>query len=290
MRTRLAAAALLGVTAVWGSTFFLIKDLLDRVPAPDFLAVRFAIAFTAMFLIAPRAISRLSPEMRRRSAYAGGIYGVAQLMQTVGLGHTDASVSGFITGLYVVATPVLASLAFRQRVSRTVWIAVALSTVGLAILSLRGFAVGFGESITLVCAILYAVHIVVLSRWSTAKDAYAMATIQMGVIAALCFLAAAPGGLTLPDRSGDWIATVYMALAAGALAMLAQTWAQSQLDAARAALLMTMEPVFAATFAITFGDEGLGWRLLIGGSLVLAAMVLAESSGRTETDVQVPLD
>ena len=290
MRTRLAAAALLSVTAVWGSTFFLIKDLLDRVPAPDFLAVRFAIAFVAMFLIAPRAISRLSPDMRRRSAYAGGIYGVAQIMQTVGLGHTDASISGFITGLYVVATPVLASLAFRQRVSRTVWLAVALSTIGLAILSLRGFVVGFGESITLVCAILYAVHIVVLSRWSTAKDAYAMATIQMGVIAALCFVAAAPGGLTLPDRSGDWIATVYMALAAGALAMLAQTWAQSQLDAARAALLMTMEPVFAATFAIAFGNEGLGWRLLIGGALVLAAMILAESSGRSETDVQVPLD
>jgi len=290
VRTRLAAAALLGVTAVWGSTFFLIKDLLDRVPAPDFLAVRFTIAFLALLLIAPRAIGRLSPEVRRRSAYAGGIYGVAQIMQTVGLGHTDASVSGFITGLYVVATPVLASLAFRQRVSRTVWVAVALSTVGLAILSLRGFAVGFGESITFVCAILYAVHIVVLSRWSTGKDAYAMATIQMGVIAVLCFVAAAPGGLTLPERSGDWVATVYMALAAGALAMLAQTWAQSQLDASRAALLMTMEPVFAATFAITFGDEGVGWRLLVGGALVLAAMILAETSGRSETYVQVPLD
>ncbi|MEV7396083.1 DMT family transporter [Aeromicrobium sp. NPDC092404] len=290
MRTRLAAAALLGVTAVWGSTFFLIKDLLDRVPAADFLAVRFTIAFVAMLLLAPRAIGRLSPEVRRRSAYAGGIYGVAQIMQTVGLGHTDASVSGFITGLYVVATPVLASLAFRQRVSRTVWIAVGLSTLGLGILSLRGFAVGFGESITFVCALLYAVHIVVLSRWSTARDAYAMATIQMGVIAILCFVAAAPGGLTLPDRSADWAATVYMALVAGALAMVAQTWAQSQLDAARAALLMTMEPVFAATFAITFGDEGLGWRLLLGGALVLAAMVLAESSGRSETRVQVPLD
>lgn len=290
MRTRLAAGALLTVTAMWGSTFFLIKDLLDRVPAADFLAVRFAIAFAAMLMLAPRAISRLAPEVRRRSAYAGGIYGVAQIMQTVGLGHTDASISGFITGLYVVATPVLASLAFRQRVSRTIWIAVGLSSVGLAILSLRGFAVGFGETITLVCAILYAVHIVVLSRWSTARDAYAMATIQMGVIAALCFIAAAPGGLTLPHRSDDWLALIYMALAAGAVAMIAQTWAQSQLDASRAALLMTMEPVFAATFAITFGNEGLGWRLLVGGALVLAAMILAEASGRSETRVQVPLD
>lgn len=288
MRTRLAAAALLLVTAVWGSTFFLIKDLLDRIPAADFLAVRFAIAFVAMLALAPRAIARLDRLMLRRSVCAGGVYGVAQILQTTGLGHTDASVSGFITGLYVVATPVLASLAFGQRVTRTVWVAVGLSTVGLGILSLRGFSIGFGEGITFLCAILYAVHIVLLSRWSTARDAYAMATIQMGVIALLCFVVAAPGGLTLPERSGDWFAVVYMALAAGALAMVAQTWAQSQLDAARSALLMTMEPVFAASFAIVLGDEGLGWRLLIGGAFVLTAMVLAESSGRTEAGVTTP--
>lgn len=290
MRTRLAGLALLGVTAVWGSTFFLIKDLLDRVPAVDFLAARFAIAFVAMIVLAPRAIGRLSPQVRRRSVYAGGIYGLAQILQTVGLGHTDASISGFITGLYVVATPVLASLAFGQRVSRTVWTAVSLSTLGLAILSLRGFALGFGETITLMCAVLYAVHIVVLSRWSTARDAYAMATIQMGVIAAMCLVCAAPGGLTLPQRGDDWLSIVYMAVVAGAAAMIAQTWAQSQLDASRAALLMTMEPVFAATFAIVLGGEDLGWRLLVGGVLVLAAMVLAESSGRTGTSVPVHLD
>jgi drug/metabolite transporter (DMT)-like permease len=180
---------------------------------------------------------------------------------------------------------VLASLAFRQRVSRTVWVAVGLSTLGLAILSLRGFSVGFGEALTLVCALLYAVHIVVLSRWSSAADAYAMATIQMGVIAALCLVAATPGGLTLPDRSDDWLAVVYMAIIAGAVAMIAQTWAQSQLDAARSALLMTMEPVFAATFAITFGSEDIGWRLVIGGTCVLAAMLLAEAAGRTDPQV-----
>jgi len=285
VRPRLAAAALLSVTAMWGSTFFLIKDLLDRVPAADFLAIRFLIAAVALLLIAPRAVSRLQPGMLHRIIYAGGIYGVAQIMQTTGLGHTDASISGFITGLYVVATPVLASLAFGIRISRTVWIAVAMATVGLAILSLRGFSVGFGEAITFVSAILYAVHIVVLSRWSTSKDAFAMATVQMGVISAICFVAAVPGGLTLPHTSGDWFAVVYMALAAGALAMLAQTWAQSQLDAARAALLMTMEPVFAALFAVLFGSEQLGWRVAVGGTIVLLAMILAETSGRTKPPV-----
>jgi len=288
LHPRLAAAALLAVTAVWGSTFFLIKDLLDRVPAADFLAVRFAIAFVAMLVFAPRAIGRLDMLTRRRSVSAGAVYGVAQVLQTTGLGHTDASVSGFVTGLYVVATPVLASLAFGQRVTRTVWIAVAVSTIGLGILSLRGFSVGIGETITFAAAILYAVHIVLLSRWSSTRDAYGIATIQMGVIAAMCLVLAAPGGMTLPHTSRDWVAVVYMALAAGALAMLVQTWAQSHLDAPRSALLMTMEPVFAAAFAVVFGDETLGLRVLLGGTLVLGAMVLAERSGRKQDPVHLP--
>lgn len=290
MRQRLAAAALLAVTAMWGSTFFLIRDLLDRVPAADFLAVRFAIATVAMLLLAPRAISRLDMVTRRRSAYAGGVYGVAQILQTTGLAHTPASVSGFITGLYVVATPVLAALAFRQRVSRAIWVAVSLSTAGLGILSLRGFSIGYGQAITFVAAILYAVHIIVLSRWSSSRDAYAMATIQMAVIAALCFVVAAPGGMSLPHESRDWLAVIYMALAAGALAMVVQTWAQSQLDAPRSALLMTMEPVFAAGFAAAFGNESLGLGVALGGALVLAAMVLAERSGRTEAAIHAHLD
>jgi drug/metabolite transporter (DMT)-like permease len=279
---RLAALALLSVTALWGSTFILIKDLNDRLPVVDFLGVRFAIAAAALFVVAPRAISRLTPEVRRRSIYAGGIYGIAQILQTTGLGHTDASVSGFVTGMYVVATPLLAAALLRQRIPPVVWTAVALSAGGLGILSLRGFQVGFGEAVTFVGAILYALHIVALSRWSSPRDAFAMATIQTAVIAAMCLLLASPGGIALPSGTRDWVSVVYMALGAGALAMLAQTWAQGQLSAPRAALLMTMEPVFAATFAVVFGGEHLGLRVLAGGSLILAAMIIAEMTEARE--------
>lgn len=276
MRQRLAALALLSVTALWGSTFILIKDLTDRLPVVDFLGVRFAIAALALFMVSPRAISRLTSEVRRRSAYAGVIYGTAQILQTIGLTHTSASVSGFVTGMYVVATPLLAAALLRQRIPAAVWIAVGLSTVGLGILSLRGFQIGFGEAVTLVGAILYALHIVALSRWSSPRDALAMATIQTAVISAMCLLLASPGGITLASGTRDWLAVIYMALGAGALAMLAQTWAQGQLSASRAALLMTMEPVFAATFAVVFGNEQLGMRVLFGGALILAAMLIAE--------------
>lgn len=278
MRSRLAALALLSVTALWGSTFILIKDLNDRLPVPDFLAVRFLIAAFTLFLIAPRAISRLSPIVRRRSLYAGGVYAIAQLLQTAGLSHTDASVSGFVTGMYVVATPLLAAALLRQRIPPIVWLAVTLSTVGLGFLSLRGLSIGYGEAITFVSAMLYAVHIVALSRWSSPRDAIGMATIQLAVISVICFVIAAPGGVEVAQNGRDWLSVAYMAVGAGALAMLAQTWAQGQLSAARAALLMTMEPVFAAGFAVAFGNEHLGLRVLVGGALILAAMVIAESS------------
>ncbi len=278
MRSRLAALALLSVTALWGSTFILIKDLNDRLPVPDFLAVRFLIAAVTLLLIAPRAISRMSPIVRRRSLYAGGVYAIAQLLQTAGLSHTDASVSGFVTGMYVVATPLLAAVLLRQRIAPIVWLAVTLSTIGLGILSLRGLSIGYGEAITFVSAMLYAVHIVALSRWSSPRDAIGMATIQLAVISVICFVIAAPGGVEVAQNGRDWLSVVYMAVGAGALAMLAQTWAQGQLSAARAALLMTMEPVFAAGFAVAFGNEHLGVRVLAGGALILAAMVIAESS------------
>ena len=84
----LAAGALLGITAMWGSTFFLIRDLLDRVPTLDFLAVRFAIASVALLVVAPRAVARLSPAARRGAVVLGLLYGVAQILQTAGLAHT----------------------------------------------------------------------------------------------------------------------------------------------------------------------------------------------------------
>ena len=287
MRSRLAALALLSVTALWGSTFILIKDLNDRLPVPDFLGTRFAIAAAALFLVSPRSISRLSPVVRRRSVYAGLIYAVAQLLQTTGLSHTEASVSGFVTGMYVVATPLLAAALLRQRIAPIVWLAVTLSTLGLGILSLHGFSIGYGEAITFVSALLYAAHIVALSRWSSPRDAMAMATIQTAVISVVCLTIAAPGGIELAQNGRDWFAVLYMALGAGALAMLAQTWAQGQLSAARAALLMTMEPVFAAGFAVFFGSEHLGLRVLIGGALILAAMIIAESSeGRKVIEIE----
>ena len=275
-RARLATALLLGVTAVWGSTFFLIRDLVESVPPADFLAVRFGIAAVVMFLLFRRQTLALSRRELRLGVVLGVLYGFAQVLQTMGLQHTDASVSGFITGTYVVLTPLLAAVVLRDHVALFTWGAVALATAGIALLSLQGLAVGLGEALTLVAALLYAGHIVALGRWSTPRAAVGLATVQAGVITVVTSVAAAPDGLTLPSDGGQWASLLYMALAAGALALWAQTWAQAHLTATRAAVVMAMEPVFAAFFAVVLGGEDLTRRMLLGGALVVAAMYLVE--------------
>ncbi len=284
----LAALALLAVTAMWGSTFFLIRDLLVRVPVLDFLALRFAIASVALFAIAPKAVRRLSRASFRHAVVLGLLYGVAQILQTAGLAHTPASVSGFITGTYVVATPLFAAVLLGSRITPMTWAAVALAMGGLAVLSLSGLSVGYGEAITFVAALLYALHIVGLGAWSDARQAIGMAIVQLMMITLVAFVATAPDGIVLPSTTGDWLSVVYMALFAGALAMVAQTWAQAHLAPTRTAIIMSMEPVFAALFAVTLGGESATVRMLLGGAMVLAAMLVVELAPRRHIEAEVP--
>lgn len=284
----LATLALLAVTASWGSTFFLIKIVLEELPVLDFLAVRFGIATIALVLIFPRAVGRLSAQARRRGLVLGLLYGLAQILQTVGLAHTPASVSGFITGLYVVCTPLLAAPLLKQRIGGMTWVAVLLSLAGLAVLSLQGLSVGYGESLTLVAAVLYALHIVGLGAWSRPSDAVGLTIVQLAVITVVCLVASAPNGVVLPSSASAWWSVLYMAVVAAALALALQTWAQAHLPPTRAAIIMTMEPVFAALFAVTLGGEDPTSRMLLGGSLVLAAMFLVELAPRRKIEAEVP--
>jgi drug/metabolite transporter (DMT)-like permease len=284
----LAALLLLSVTAVWGSTFFLIKDLLDRVPVLDFLAVRFSIAAVLLVIVAPRALGRLTRESRRHAVVLGGLYGVAQILQTAGLAHTAASVSGFITGMYVVATPLFAALILRARITPMTWAAVALATAGLAVLTLEGFSVGYGEAITLVAALIYALHIVGLGAWSKPSEVIGMSIVQVIVIAVICLVASAPGGIVLPDTTGDWLSVLYMAAFASSFALLAQTWAQAHLAPTRCAIIMSMEPVFAAVFAVLAGGENPTLRMVVGGAMVVSAMLVVELMPRRKVEAEVP--
>jgi hypothetical protein len=227
----LATLTLLAMTACWGSTFFLIHDLLTRVPTLDFLAVRFTIASATLVLLAPKALGRLTRESRRQAVVLGCLYGLAQILQTAGLAHTPASVSGFVTGMYVVATPLFAAVLLRNRITRLTWAAVLLAFAGLAVLTLDGFSIGYGEALTFVAAMLYALHIVGLGAWSTPADALGMSIVQILVIAFICldtchvFAAGAP-----LDEPGGATATVDRIVAIGGAGRLRLVHANDSMD------------------------------------------------------------
>jgi drug/metabolite transporter (DMT)-like permease len=274
--------ALLTMTAVWGSTFFLIKDIVTRIPVPDLLTVRFAIATIALATMAAGRL-KMSHRTLARGLTLGLLYGTAQLLQTIGLAHTTASVSGFLTGLYVVATPLLAAWILKTMITSNAWLASVLATVGLAVLSLHGFSIGYGELVTCVAALIYAGHIIALGRLSEPGEALSLSVIQLLVITAVCAVGAvAQGGsrplISLPATWLDWVIVVYLAVVASAVTMVLQTWAQARVEPSRAAVVMAMEPVWAAAFAVALGGETMTVRMIIGGLAIVAAMYLVMRS------------
>ena len=277
----LAFLALLVMTAAWGSTFFLIKDVVTRIPVPDLLAIRFAIASLALGLIAARRLHFSRPVMLY-GVLLGLLYGSAQILQTAGLAHTAASVSGFVTGLYVVATPLLTALLLRRRIPPLTWLAAVLATVGLGVLALHGFAIGYGELLTLIGAVIYAGHIVALGQFSTPETTLSLSLVQLVMItlvttgAALWPTAGSAPGIQLPGSTHDWLVVLYLALVASALTMVLQTWAQAHIEPSRAAVIMAMEPVWAAAFAVALGGESVTGRMIIGGLAIVSAMYLVE--------------
>jgi drug/metabolite transporter (DMT)-like permease len=188
-------------------------------------------------------------------------------------------VSGFLTGLYVVATPLLAAWILRSRITRNVWLASVLATVGLGVLSIHGFSVGYGELVTCLAALIYAGHIIALSRLSEPGEALSLSVIQLSMITAVCAVVAlATGGsrplISLPASGLDWLIVLYLAVVASALTMVLQTWAQARVEPSRAAVVMAMEPVWAAAFAVALGGETMTLRMIIGGLAIVAAMYL----------------
>jgi drug/metabolite transporter (DMT)-like permease len=277
-RSWLPTLALVAVCIAWGSTFLIVKDAVKRMPVMDFLAWRFGIAAIAMVVARPRAVLSLDARGRRLGVVLGLVLGAGYIAQTIGLEHTPASVSGFITGLYVVFTPLCLAVILRRRVSRIAWLAVALATGGLALLSLHGFSIGGGEALTLLCALAFALHIVGLGEWSSSYDAAGLVVVQLSTVTLLSVVFAAPQSLAPPPDAAVWGAVLLTALAATAVAFFLQTWAQAHLSPTRAAVVMTMEPVFAGVFGVAIGGDAIGSRTVVGALLVLAAMYAVELS------------
>ena len=281
LQLKLAPWALLSVSAAWGFAFVVMKDAIERQTVNNFLFSRFVLAVVVMILIRPQCIKLFNKDLLIRASTAGLFLGAGYILQTLGLARTGAAITGFITGLYVVFTPLIAAVVLKARITLITWGCVAVATIGLALLSLQGWSIGLGEMLVLGSALAFGAHIIALGKWSSGRDAYAMTVVQLAMCAALTgFASIFEGGYQLPPDSGVWATVIFTAVACTAVAFVIQTWSQAHMSTTKVAVILTMEVVFAALFAILFGGETLTPQKALGGVLVVIAMfviVLKES-------------
>ena len=274
LQLKLAPWALLTVSAAWGLSFVVMKDAIQRQSVNNFLFTRFTLAVIVMILIRPQTIKLFNKDLLQRGGLAGIFLGLGYIAQTLGLERTGAAITGFITGLYVVLTPLIASFVLKEKITKFTWLCIAVATFGLGLLSIRGFSVGIGEMFVLASAVLFAAHIIALSKWSSGRDVYAMTVIQLSMCAVLAGIASAIEGYSLPPDDGVWGVVIFTAVFATAVAFIVQTWSQAHMSATKVAVILTMEVVFAALFAILLGGERLTLQTAFGGILVVVAMYL----------------
>jgi drug/metabolite transporter (DMT)-like permease len=272
LKIRLAPWALLSVSAAWGMAFVVMKDAIERQSVNNFLFTRFVVAVVVMIALRPQVLKQFDRNLILRAGAAGIFLGLGYIFQTLGLARTGAAITGFVTGLYVVFTPLLAYYFLKEKITKVIWGCVVLATVGLGLLSIHGFSVGIGEMLVLASAFFFAAHIIALGKWSSGRDAYAMTVVQLAMCGLLSGIASIPGGYSAPPDSGVWAVVVFTAVICTAVAFVVQTWSQAHMTTSKVAVILTMEVVFAALFAVIFGGEHLTLQATLGGLMVLIAM------------------
>ncbi|RCG32252.1 DMT family transporter [Sphaerisporangium album] len=276
---RAAELGLVGVAACFGLTFTMIQGAIRDIPPWSFIAFRFLLAAAVLLVPYGRAVRRLPAAGWRAGLVLGILLIGGYAFQTIGLAHTTASNSGFITGLYVVFTPILAWLLLRQAISGRVWGCIVLAAFGLLLLSGFGGAWRpFGDALTLGCSLAFAAHIIVTDRAIRRFPVGPLVAVQLGVCGtAALAVAVATGDLVVPADTGTWWAIAFTAVVASAVAYFVQSYAQQRTSPVRASLLLATEPAFAGLFGFWLADDrltALGWA---GAGIMLLAVLLAEA-------------
>jgi drug/metabolite transporter (DMT)-like permease len=272
-----ATAALILVTAVWGITFVQVKDAVELYPLLAFLAIRYVIATAALAPIALRRLGGFGRDGLVAGAVLGGLIALGIGLQTAGLERTTVTSTGFITGLYVLFTPLLGLALFRTPIPRSLWAGVALALLGLALLSGVPQGSGRGDLLVLISAFVQAFHIVMVERYANRFDVFALTFVQVAA-AAVAFgaVSLAFEELTVPRGWTVWSALIVTGLFAVAFAYVVQVWAQRRVSATRIAIVFSLETVFAGLFGYLLAGDRLGALGFAGCAAIFAGIVVAE--------------
>jgi drug/metabolite transporter (DMT)-like permease len=251
-----------------------MKDSLERQDVYSFLASRFVLAALIMFAFKPKSLTGLDKVFVKRAVFTGALATGGFISQTFGLTQTTVSNTGFITGLYLVFTPLIAWLLLKHRITKAQWTAVAVATIGLYLIAYNGITVGIGEILVLISAILFAAQIVAIGELSDGKNSYALTLIQIIVAAVVFVVLTLIGGYQAPPDSSVWAAVIFTAVFATFFGFLIQVKAQAVMSATVAGVLLAMETPFALFFGLYFDNDPFTLRIMSGGTLVMLAMAL----------------
>lgn len=272
-------AALILVTLIWGTTFSITKSSLASAPPLYFLAWRFSIAAAALLLLNLPLLRTLTRDELTGGLVSGASMAIGYIAQTVGMVYSTAAKAGFITGLAVVLVPLLGALFFRRRPHFGVYIFAAVAAVGLALLSLdfsADFALNPGDLLLFICAVAFAVNILNLAKYAPRCRVLMLTLVQVAVTGIACWLSSMlleePASLTCQV----WAGLFYLAFIGTILTTAGQTWGQRLVGPERAALVFSLEPVFAAVFAFILLGEKLPPLGLMGSGLIMAGIIGAE--------------
>jgi drug/metabolite transporter (DMT)-like permease len=275
---RVSELALIAIASVWGLTFVMVDDAIRELPTMAFLAYRFIPASLIVAVVFHRQLRAL-PAAGWRAALVMGVFLTGgYVFQTLGMEETTASNAGFITGLFVVLTPVLGAIFLRQRIPALAWVAAGVALVGLWLVS--GAGGGFdvrGDGLVFVCAVSLAAHILATAHAVRLYDVGALLAVQLGTVGLVTLaIGAVAGDLHAPEGATVWSALIVCSLIASALGFFVQTFAQQHAPPARTALILAAEPAFAGLFGWLLNDERLtatGW---LGAVLIMTAIVAVE--------------
>jgi drug/metabolite transporter (DMT)-like permease len=287
-RRRVAEVGLIAVAAVWGGTFVMVQDAVERLPTLSFLGYRFLAAAAVVALVCRAGLRALPRDGWRAGGLMGVFLTLGYVLQTLGLEHTTVSNAGFITGLFVVFTPLLGALVLRERIGGLAWVAAGVSAVGLFLLA-GGGAPNTGDVLVLGCALAFAAHILATGRAARRYDTGALLAVQLGVCGLVCTVGAVvTGDLEAPHGTSVWVALAVTSLVASALGFFGQTYAQRHTTSERTALILASEPAFAGLAGYLFADERLSASGWLGAALILAAIVAVELAPRLRPPRPLP--
>jgi drug/metabolite transporter (DMT)-like permease len=281
LKRRWVQLSLVATAVVWGATFVTVKGAVEHFPMYSFMAWRFSIGVVAFVVLFPSTLRKLNLRVFAAGTFTGAFLCLGYIFQTWGLTVTTASKAAFITGMFVVITPVMQSLFLRRLPAWKTAIGAVVAVAGLWLLSGGASGWNVGDTRVLLCAVAYSAHMIAIGALGKRHDVLAYTFVQLLVTAIACaVIAALVEPPMMPSGVQVWGALLLTGVLATAVAFAVQTYAQRTISPARTALILVTEPAFGGLFGWLAGEQ-LGVRGLAGAALILVGMVAAELVGTT---------